>query len=123
MAVRGVRGAISVQENTAEAIVTATQKLLIAMQAKNGFAVEDIASCWLTTTSDLTAQFPAVAARKLGWTDVALMCGHEMDVPNSLPLCIRVMIHWNTDLKQKDIQPVYLEKASVLRPDCSPSDS
>jgi chorismate mutase len=117
MACRGVRGAITCPANTREAILAATRELLEAVIAANGIKAEDVASCWFTTTSDLYAEFPAVAARQLGWTDTALMNTHEMTVPGSLPMCIRLIIHWNTTVTQADITHVYLGGASVLRPD------
>lgn len=117
MACRGVRGAITCPANTREAILAATRELLEAVIAANGINAEDVASCWFTTTSDLYAEFPAVAARQLGWTDTALMNTHEMTVPGSLSMCIRLIIHWNTTVAQADIKHIYLGGASVLRPD------
>lgn len=114
---RGVRGAISVERNTAEAILEATHELLIALVEANQIDPADIASVWFTTTPDLNAEFPAIAARQLGWMNVAIMCGHEMAVPHGLPLCLRVLIHWNTPLAQHEIQHVYLRAAQSLRPD------
>ena len=79
---------------------------------------EDIASAWFSTTRDLDAEFPAVAARRgLGWDHVALMCGHEMDVPGALPSCLRILLHVNTPQSQEAVQHVYLRGATVLRPD------
>jgi chorismate mutase len=83
----------------------------------NGIKQEDVASAHFTTTVDLRATYPALAARQLGWYDVALLCGHEMDVPGSLGRCIRILIHWNTTVSQKDIKHVYLREAHSLRPD------
>jgi chorismate mutase len=117
MACRGVRGAITCSANTRESILAATRELLEAVIAANGIKAEDVASCWFTTTTDLYAEFPAVAARQLGWTDTALMNTHEMTVPGSLPMCIRLIIHWNTTVAQADIKHIYLGGASVLRPD------
>lgn len=117
MACRGVRGATTCAENTRTAILAATRELIEAVVAANDINVEDVASCWFTTTSDLYAEFPAVAARQLGWTDTALMNTHEMAVPGGLPMCIRLIIHWNTDRAQADIQHVYLHGAMALRPD------
>ncbi len=81
----------------------------------------DLASAWLTTTPDVYAEFPAVAARLMGWTSVPLMQSHEMSVPGMLPLCIRVLLHWNTDKGQHDIRHIYLREAARLRPDLSSS--
>lgn len=114
---RGVRGATTVAENTADAILTATRELLQAIVQSNKMHLDDIASVYFTTTVDLDATYPALAARQLGWTDVALLCGHEMNVPGSLPLCIRVLIHWNTVRAAKEINHLYLRQAKSLRPD------
>jgi monofunctional chorismate mutase, gram positive type, clade 1 len=114
---RGLRGATTVTENTREAIFEATKELLEEMIKANNIQVEDIASAIFTTTTDLDADFPAVAARALGWTDTALMCGHEMNVPGSLRKCIRVLVHWNTERTNKELVHVYLRGAAALRPD------
>jgi chorismate mutase len=120
MPVRGVRGATTVTKNTRDEILSATAELLTTMLEANGIDTEDIASAWITTTSDVYAEFPAVAARRnLGWDHVPLMQSHEMAVPGMLPLCIRVLLHWNTDKGQHDIQHVYLGEAVRLRPDLS----
>lgn len=117
MMCRGVRGAITVKSNDAEEILAATRELLEALVQANGMRVDEITSVYFTTTVDLTATYPALAARQLGWFDTALMCGHEMDVPGSLPRCIRVMIHWNTTRSPQEIKHVYLREAKSLRPD------
>lgn len=117
MMCRGVRGAITVEENTREAILSATRELLLHMIEANGIRPEDVASVIFTTTRDLNAEFPALAARQLGWRDVALLCGHEMDVPGALPRCIRVLIHWNTTKAADEIRHVYLNEAQNLRPE------
>lgn len=114
---RGVRGATTVDENTSEAILAATREMLFIMIRANGMRPEDVASAYFTTTTDLDATYPALAARQLGWYDVALLCGHEMRVPDGLPRCIRVLIHWNTRLGPKEIVHVYLRDARQLRPD------
>lgn len=114
---RGVRGATTCEANTREAILTATRELLELLITHNGIQADDIASAIFTTTTDLTAEFPAVAARALGWSDTALLCGHEMDVPGSLRSCIRVLIHWNTERRADEIVHVYLKGAQNLRPD------
>lgn len=114
---RGIRGAITCDENSREAILAATREMLQTMIAANGLRPEDIASAIFTTTPDLNAEFPAVAARALGWLDTALMCGHEMSVPGSLPRCIRVLVHWNTERQARDVIHVYLRGASNLRPE------
>ncbi|WP_420643721.1 chorismate mutase [Candidatus Leptofilum sp.] len=114
---RGVRGAVTVKENSEEAILAATRELLQVLVKRNEMRPEDIASVYFTTTTDLNATYPALAARQLGWADVALMCGHEMDVPGGLPMCVRVLIHWNTSRSAKEIVHVYLREAQSLRPD------
>jgi chorismate mutase len=116
MRLRGIRGATTVDANTREAILQATTELLSALIEANGIESEDVASAFFTTTSDLTAEFPAVAARyKFGWSDVALMCGHEMNVPGSLPMCLRILLHVNTDRPQSEVKFVYLRGAKALR--------
>jgi chorismate mutase len=118
MACRGVRGAITVDSNTAEAILDGTRQLLAEMVRANDIRTEDVASAYFTTTTDLNAEFPAVVARnEFGWNNIALMCGHEMDVPGSLRMCLRIMLHVNTDRLQSQINHVYLRGAAVLRPD------
>lgn len=117
MICRGVRGATTVEQNSPEAILRATRELLALMIRLNGIRSEDVASVIFTTTRDVTSQYPALAARQLGWMDVPLLCGHEMEVPNGLPRCIRVLLHWNTDSPQSEIQHVYLNEAKSLRPD------
>ncbi|MFN0149040.1 MAG: chorismate mutase [Dehalococcoidia bacterium] len=119
MPVRGVRGATTVSRNLKEEILEATKELLSVMVEANGINPEDLASAWLTTTPDVYAEFPAVAARQIGWTFVPLMQSHEMSVPGMLPLCIRVLLHWNTEKGIHDIRHVYLREATRLRPDLS----
>ena len=116
-ACRGVRGATTVSRNDSEEILTATRELLHTIMRVNEMEVEGIASIYFATIVDLNATYPAVAARQLGMFDTALMCGHEMQVPGSLPLCIRVLIHWNTTRTQKEVGHVYLREAKSLRPD------
>ena len=115
--VRGVRGATTVNSDNEDEILEATRELLEMVIRVNGIEIEDIASIYLTTTPDLTATFPAFAARQMGWFDLALICGHEMNVPGALDKCIRVLIHWNTTKKQTEIGHVYLRDAKSLRPD------
>ncbi len=117
MPVRGVRGATTVTRNTKDEILSATTELLSTMVEANGIDTADVASAWITTTSDVYAEFPAVAARLLGWTNVPLMQSHEMSVPGMLPLCIRVLLHWNTAKGQHEIHHTYLREARRLRPD------
>ena len=117
MLVRGVRGATTVEANTVEAISEATRELLGAMLKANEIDVEYVASAFFTTTVDLNAEFPALAARDVVGTKVALMCGHEMNKPGGLPMCLRILLHVNTDKKAREIKHIYLRGARVLRPD------
>jgi len=114
---RGIRGATTVDENSEEAILSATGELLDELVAANDLRVDDIASAIFTATSDLNKAHPARAARQLGWVHVPLLCVQEMEVTQSLARCIRVLIHWNTDKCSTDIKHVYLRGAEVLRPD------
>jgi chorismate mutase len=114
---RGIRGATTVAENTRDAILEATRELLEQLIDANDLRVDDVASAIFSTTPDLDAEFPAVAARQIGWYDAALFCTHEMAVPGSLPRCIRVLIHWNTDRRAEEIVHVYIREARSLRPE------
>lgn len=122
MACRGIRGAVTVGENTAVAIKTAVRALLEQIVAANALDVADIASVIFTATPDLDAVYPAVAAREMGWTNTPLLCMQEMAVRGSLPRCIRVLLHWNTDRAQADIRHIYLGDARALRPDITNSE-
>lgn len=117
MLCRGIRGAITVDANTSQAVLDATAELLTAMIEANSIRPEDVASVIFTATPDLNAEFPALAARCLGWNDVALLCGQEMAVPGSLAMCLRVLLHVNTDKSAEEIAHVYLRGAQALRPD------
>ena len=119
MICRGIRGATTVAANEREAVLQATRELLALMIHRNGILKEDVASGIFTTTGDITAEFPALAARQLGWLDVPMLCGHEMSIPGSLSRCIRILLHWNTDKPQREIHHVYLREAVRLRPDKS----
>ncbi len=123
MPCRGVRGATTVETNTATAILDATRELLARIIAVNDLAAEDVASALFTVTPDLTAAFPAQAARELGWQHVALLDAQEIPVPGSLPRCIRVLIHWNTPKPQSAVRHVYLRGARSLRPDLENEDA
>ena len=118
---RGIRGATSVDANDAEAIAEATRELLTSIISANDVAVEDVTSVIFTATPDLDAAYPALAAREMGWSNVPLLCMQEMTVAGSLPRCIRVLLHWNTDRSAENVQHVYLHQARVLRPDLMPS--
>jgi chorismate mutase len=119
MPCRGVRGATTAESNSPEEILKATRELLALMIRQNGIEPADVASAIFSTTTDLDAEFPALAARQLGWIDVALMCVHELDVPGSLRHCIRILLHWNTDKAPDEIVHVYVKGAAQLRPDRS----
>ena len=112
---RGIRGATTADANTKEAIVSATKELLEKLIQANNLKNGDVAAAIFTTTQDLTAEFPAVAARKLGWQHVALMCSHEMAVPDGQPRCIRALVLVNTDLPAERLVNVYLKDAKTLR--------
>jgi chorismate mutase len=121
MPVRGIRGATTVSKNARDEIIEGARELLTAMIEANDIAPEDVASATFTTTPDLNAEFPAVAARQMGWTFVPLMCGHEMSVPGSLPLCLRILLHLNTEKGAHDIHHIYIRGARALRPDLGTS--
>lgn len=114
---RGVRGATSVTGNNRDEILEATRELLAMVVRVNEIEIDDVASIYLTTTQDLDSTYPAFAARQLGWFDTALLCGHEMVVPDGLPFCIRVLLHWNTTKTPAEIGHIYLRNANSLRPD------
>lgn len=120
MMVRGVRGAITVEADTAPVILAATREVLQTVIETNGIEETDVASILFTTTPDLTACFPAKAAREMGWRQVALMGFQEMDVPDGLKMCIRVLVHWNTTKAQDEIKHAFLGGAVALRPDLFP---
>ncbi|MBE0699397.1 MAG: chorismate mutase [Anaerolineaceae bacterium] len=118
MSVRGIRGATTISEDSAEAILVATRELLLAiLEANPSLQPNDIASAFFTVTDGLRAVYPAQAARELGWEEVPLMCAQEIPVLGSVENCIRVLITWNTDLSQADVHHIYLHEATRLRPD------
>lgn len=117
MSVRGIRGAITVERDEPELLLDATERLLRAIVAENDVIPEDVASVLFTLTPDLRSQFPAAAARRMGWTRVPLLNFTEVPVVGGLPRCIRVLLHVNTDKRQDQIVHVYLDGARVLRPD------
>jgi chorismate mutase len=119
MPCRGVRGATTADANTPEELLKATLQLLALMIRQNGIQQEDVASAIFTTTVDLDAEFPALAARQLGWFHVPLLCLHELDVPNTLRQCVRILLHWNTEKSADEIIHVYIKGAERLRPDLS----
>jgi chorismate mutase len=115
-AVRGIRGATTVRANERGAILAATRELLEHIVRLNRIDPADVASVWFTTTADLDAEFPAFAAREIGWTEVPLICGREIPVAGALEACVRVLVHWNTDRSQRDVRHVFLHGARALRP-------
>lgn len=118
MPTRGIRGATTVTEDDVDLILQATRELLEAIVKENAdMKPEDIGSAIFTVTDDLTATFPAQAARQMGWNMVPMMCAREIPVPGSLPKAIRVLVHWNTETPQSHIKHVYLRDAVKLRPD------
>lgn len=117
MMCRGVRGATTIEANEREPILKGTRQLLALMIRRNGIDPADVCSAIFTVTKDLDAEFPALAARQMGWLHVPLLCGYEVSVEGSLPHCVRILIHWNTRLPAGDIQHVYMRDAVRLRPD------
>lgn len=117
MPVRGIRGATVVPHDTGEEVLAATTELLETLIAANGIDRRDVASIIFTVTPDLRSEYPARAARELGWDNVALLGATEMDVPGGLPRCIRVLIHVNTERAQSELKHIYLREAHGLRPD------
>lgn len=116
MQCRGVRGATIVSANTKESILAATKELLVEMTQANEIEIKNIAAIFFTTTPDLNAEFPAAATRVLGWpSNLALLCGHEMNVPNDLPRCLRIMMLVNTEREPEEITHVYLGEAKRLK--------
>jgi len=119
--VRGIRGATTAQVNTAEAITEATEDLLKELTRLNGIDKDEICFAYFTTTHDLTAEFPAYAARRLGWLEVPLLCGHDMDVPlpkpRAVPMCIRILLLYNTAKPQSAMRFAYLRGAVAIKAD------
>ena len=121
MPVRGIRGATTAYENTAEGITDATEELLRELVFLNDLDPQEIAFVYFTTTVDLNAEFPALAARRIGWLDVPLLCGHDMNVklpnPRGVPMCIRVLILYNTPRPQQSMRFAYLRGAQAIKAD------
>jgi chorismate mutase len=116
MATRGIRGATTVERNDRAEILGATRELLEVLVRLNGLRPDDIAYVWFTVTPDLDAEFPAFAAREIGWTEVPLMCGREIPVPGAIAGCIRVLVDWNTAKPQREVRHAFLHRAKELRP-------
>jgi chorismate mutase len=113
---RGIRGAITASANNKDSIIAATKKLLIEVMQANKIEIKDIAAIFFSTTSDLNAEFPAAATRELGWPpNLALFCGHEMNVPTDLTHCLRILMLVNTTKEPEEIKHVYLGKAKNLK--------
>ncbi len=119
MLVRGIRGAITVKNNSSKDVITATIRLLAEMTKSNRIKSEDIASIIFSATPDLNAEFPARAAREIGLNLVPLLCAVEINVPKSIKKCIRILMHVNTNKKQEEIKHIYLEGAKTLRKEFS----
>jgi len=117
MLVRGIRGAITADSNTKQEIIEKTKELLIALKKENDFKIEDITSIFFSVTSDLNAAFPAQAAHELGWDRVPLFDMQEIEVPGSLPKCIRILIQINCQKSQMEMKHCYLKGARILRKD------
>ncbi|MEK5039254.1 chorismate mutase [Sporosarcina sp. FSL K6-3457] len=116
--VRGLRGATTVELDDEKTVLAATEALVVEMAEANRISPDDIISVLISTTKDVTSTFPAKAVRTIGgWTYVPVMCTHEMDVPGAMPLCIRALMHVNTDIPQRLIQHIYQNEAVKLRPD------
>ena len=118
---RGIRGATTSTANTAEAITEATDELLRELVKANALDEAEICFAFFTTTQDLNAEFPAYAARRLGWLEVPLLCGHDMNVtlpnPRGVPMCIRILLLYNTDRPQSEMRFIYLRGAKAIKAD------
>jgi chorismate mutase len=121
MPVRGIRGATTATANTSDAIVEATDELLHGLIEANQIDPAEVCFAFFTTTQDLNAEFPAYAARRLGWVDVPLLCSHDMDVqlpnPRGVPMCIRILLLYNTDSPQSAMRHLYLRGARAIKAD------
>src|ERR671933_2142236 len=115
--IRAIRGATTADSDDPEVIRAATRELLAEMTARNGLRSSDVISAVFTVTSDLTSEFPARAARELGWLDVPLLCTMEIPIPGALSRCIRVLLHIESERSRASIEHVYLHGARMLRPD------
>lgn len=117
MPVRGIRGAIDVARNSKEEILSRTGELLRALVRANRIKADDVAAAIFSLTPDLDAEFPAIAARRMGWTDVPLMCAAELDIPGGMKRIVRILLLVNTAVPPKRIRHQYLGKTPALRPD------
>ena len=117
--VRAVRGATQLEADTREQMLDRVAELVREVMASNGLEVEDFVSVWFTATDDLHAEFPAYAARGLGFDEVPLICARELDIAGAMPRVVRLLAHVETDLPRADITHVYLHGAAKLRRDLS----
>jgi chorismate mutase len=118
MPVRGIRGATTIKNDSADAVLSATRDLVLAiLEANPTLRPNDVASVFFTVTHDINSAYPALAAREMGWEEVPLMCAQEIPVPGGLDHCIRILMLWNSELAQNEIHHVYLREAVRLRPD------
>ena len=116
-AIRAIRGATTVERDDASLLRAATRELLAAIVERNGLAADDVVSAFFTVTADLRSDFPAKAARELGWADVPLLCSVSVPVAGDVPRCVRALLHVRTQRTRADVQHVYLREARALRPD------
>jgi chorismate mutase len=117
MSVRGIRGAITVDNNSKKEILTDTEHLLKQLLTQNAIESDDVVSIFFSLTQDLDAEFPAIAARNLGLVDSPLLCLNEISVPGGLEKCVRILIHVNSPKTQKEMVHLYLKNAKILRPE------
>jgi chorismate mutase len=117
VAVRAIRGAVQVDANEREQVLEATAELVSEVMERNGLTTDDVISVLFTATPDLTCEFPALAAREVGFSDVPLMCATEIAVPHALPRVVRLMAHVETERPRSEVQHVYLRGAQALRLD------
>jgi chorismate mutase len=117
VAVRAIRGAIQVSANERADILDGTTELVTEVMTRNGLVTDDVISVLFTATPDLTAEFPALAARKIGFDDVPLLCASELDVPSAMPRVVRLLMHVETDKPRSAVEHVYLRGAAALRLD------
>ena len=117
MPVRAIRGAVQVDANQREDIIEATAELVAEVMTRNDLVTDDVISVLFTATPDLTAEFPALAARKIGFHDVPLLCATEIDMPSAMPRVVRLLMHIETPRPRNEVRHVYLRGAAALRLD------
>jgi chorismate mutase len=123
MAVRALRGATTLDEDTADQVFTRVKALFAALYERNGLTNDAVISAFVTATPDIRSMFPATAARAFGLDDVPLLGAQEVDVDGGLPRCVRVLLHIETDLPRAELRHAFLEGAAVLRPDLAEPDA